>query len=335
MPASSDTGSRNATTRSSSRRSRRLSLSKDEQARNNRLDTLSEAEHGAKANTGFATNAFNVMSNAPPEQRQGLWTNIQKYASSQGIPMDMPAEWDPSMLTDLQLGSGPPSAGGMPKVVGGLNTDVQTGQMFGVHFNPDSEDFFRVDAPGAFAQTPQQVLDMQSQARRREGDIQNAYDMGLTAVKSMGKVNDAVKNLYRAREAIDDGANSGWFNKHLPAFDTATAELREVARGMGIDIINSATFGALSKEELNLALEQGLPRDLSPENLRVFINKKIVAQKKLGDALQKRAQRLMSGQGLSEIIDQDIANKIVRPENVQENDWMLLTPSEQRMFDTL
>ena len=218
------------------------------------------------------------------------------------------------------------------KPVGSTQIDPVTGQVYGVSYNPQTQEFVRSDVDGAIGQTPNQQFEQEAAGRRSETDGKEAYNLGLSAYKAVGDINNTVTGLFDARDAIDDGARSGWFDQHWPAFSTSTAKLKSVARGMGIDIINSATFGALSKEELNLALQQGLPMELDSPYLKDFINDKIVAQRNLAEALENRALVLMSGKGLTEIMAMDKENTIKKPDYLAQEDWLLLSNDQQRAF---
>ena len=78
---------------------------------------------------------------------------------------------------------------------------------------------------------------------------------------------------------------------------------------MGIDIINSATFGALSATELKLALSTGFPQGLNPAETIKYIDDKIKAQDKFRRELLKKTNRLNSGIGFtqwtSEVMEQE------------------------------
>ena len=65
---------------------------------------------------------------------------------------------------------------------------------------------------------------------------------------------------------------------------------------MDIDIINSATFGALSESELRLALSSGIPLGLEGNELKEFLYRKIEAQTLLRNELLRTAQMLSGGQ---------------------------------------
>jgi len=76
----------------------------------------------------------------------------------------------------------------------------------------------------------------------------------------------------------------------------ATSTFQSLAYSLGIDIVNSATFGALSESELKLALATALPAGLNTDaEMRSYIQRKIAAQRKLRDQLYSDARKLASG----------------------------------------
>ena len=308
---------------------------------------LDQAEGVARKKTQFETNKYNDtqsqnfanqayqvmqgMEGRTPAEQQQAYAAILQFGKQKGLN-GLPAEYSPDVLNQLQMSGGQTPGQFSTKPVGSTQIDGTTGQMFGVEYNPQANTFERKDIDGATGQTPSEKLQLEATQDQKNTDIKNAYDQGLLAFKSVGDTNKNINGLYKARDALKKGGKSGWIEQHLPAFTVATAQLKEVARGMGIDVINSATFGALSERELSLALQQGLPMELDEAELIQHINEKIVAQKKLAQALQDRAKRLMSGKGLSELLDEDIANRMVKPDNLDEADWMLFSSQEQREY---
>jgi len=61
---------------------------------------------------------------------------------------------------------------------------------------------------------------------------------------------------------------------------------------MGLDVIGSVTFGALSEGEMRLAMDTAVPRGLQPEQLRSWLSKKREAQQKAAEMLGDAAQFL-------------------------------------------
>ena len=122
----------------------------------------------------------------------------------------------------------------------------------------------------------------------------------------------------------------------MPAFDEATSSLRQAANSLGIDVINSATFGALSATELRLALSTELDLSLPPAELRKQIDKQIRAKDKLRNELIKSARRLTSGIGYSDYIKEYQFIPMVPPEGIDMLMWSKATPTQkQEMLEAI
>jgi hypothetical protein len=88
------------------------------------------------------------------------------------------------------------------------------------------------------------------------------------------------------------GANTGFIASRLPDITAASIELSNVRNQLGLDIVGSVTFGALSEGELALALNTALPTNLDEEALKQHIINKIDAQTKLANYLEEQAKFL-------------------------------------------
>jgi len=202
-----------------------------------------------------------------------------------------------------------------------LQTDQGTGQQYVVTTNTNTGVSTRTNVEGASGLTGKEKLDQgvvadkekeanQSAQRLKEQDIQVARDAGLIAFNDMTSVAKSIVSLTQAKKAVkDDGASVGFAQNWLPAFDAATAELRQIANKMGIEVINSATFGALSETELRLALTTAFPTDLNEKQLLIWIDKKINAQNKMYKALSSKAKKLTSGITMTEFITLNTTDK--------------------------
>ena len=82
----------------------------------------------------------------------------------------------------------------------------------------------------------------------------------------------------------------------------ASIELENVRNGMGLQIIQGTTFGALSAPELAFALDTALPTDKSEAGLRDWITRKRAAQQKLMDEMDK-AMDWLSVNKTSDLLD--------------------------------
>ena len=112
------------------------------------------------------------------------------------------------------------------------------------------------------------------------------------AFAEVGKIKKNLGNIDDAIAAIDAGANSGVIASKLPNVTAASIQLANVRQQLGLDVIGSVTFGALSEGELNLALDTALPSNLAPKDLRAYLVNKKNAQTKLAGYLTEQATYL-------------------------------------------
>jgi len=127
----------------------------------------------------------------------------------------------------------------------------------------------------------------------------SSKQVGL-AFAEVGKIKKNIGNIDEAIKAIDDGANTGVIASKLPNITAASIQLANVRQNLGLDVIGSVTFGALSEGELNLALDTALPTGLAPKDLRAYLVNKKTAQTKLAGYLNEQAKYLSkSGNTLS------------------------------------
>ena len=83
------------------------------------------------------------------------------------------------------------------------------------------------------------------------------------AFELVGKIRTNLGNLDSAVAALDAGATTGKIASQFPNWKASTIELQNIQRRLGLDIIGSVTFGALSEGELSLALETALPLNMN------------------------------------------------------------------------
>lgn len=183
----------------------------------------------------------------------------------------------------------------------GVQVDPNTGQQYVVRTLGDGT-VERVDIEGATGLTPERKARLESTTRLDEADLRRGQEAAQRIFDKSTQIDTQIGRLESALSALDEGASSGWIQNYLPAMDAATADLRATANQLGIDIINSATFGALSEKELSLALSTGLPTGLPEGELKSYIRDKVAAQRKLRDQLRKDARELSGGMGYNEYI---------------------------------
>jgi hypothetical protein len=211
-------------------------------------------------------------------------------------------------------------------------TDPNTGEQYVVATDPNIGDVYRKNVEGATSLTPAQELEMESTAALKEQDIQTAMNAGAKAFGQVESIDAQIDKLYEALGAVRDGAQSGVIRQFLPSFDAATAQLRAMGNALGIDIINSATFGALSAPELRLALSTGLDLSLSGKQLEDHIAAKIRAQTKLRNELYDKSRELTTGIGYSEFIQKNRVVPLAPPPGVDPLLWRNMLPEERQAY---
>ena len=222
------------------------------------------------------------------------------------------------------------SSSGFAPTVSGVQTDPVTGEQYVVITDRDTMQPKRMTVGGASQLTPAQEAELETQNAIRLQDIKFAQETGQAAMGRAEQLNESIEKYYLALDALDQGAKSGLFQSRIAAFDAATAQLRSVANQLGIDVVNSATFGALSESELRLALSTSLDLNLPEPELRKQLEAQIRAKDKLRAELIKMAQDLTSGVGYSDYIKKYQFVPLAPPEGVPIGLWRAATPAEKR-----
>jgi len=125
-----------------------------------------------------------------------------------------------------------------------------------------------------------------SQARQVGKDSASVSGKAFTQVAN---IRSNINNLREVITTVGDGAETGPLVKKLPSFRAESVRLDNIRSRLGLDIIGSVTFGALSEGELQLALDTALPTGLDGPELVDWAKQKISAQEKLADYLEEQA----------------------------------------------
>jgi hypothetical protein len=91
---------------------------------------------------------------------------------------------------------------------------------------------------------------------------------------------------------VEGGAKTGPVHDLMPDFRVATIRLRNIQQRLGLKVIASVTFGALSEKELKIAMATGLPTKLPPKELRKWMVRRREALIKLNNWLEDSALHL-------------------------------------------
>lgn len=110
-----------------------------------------------------------------------------------------------------------------------------------------------------------------------------AFDQILPIRTSLGNIDEAIRLVEQ------EGANTGAVASRFPSITSSAVALDNVQRKMGLDVISSVTFGALSAGELNLALQTAIPLGLGEKELITWLKDRKKSQTKLADYLSDAA----------------------------------------------
>jgi len=224
-----------------------------------------------------------------------------------------------------------------------VQIDEDTGQKYQVVFDSDTMTNVRVDVEGAFGQTSAEKTQQANQTQLDLSDMEEAREAGVRTYDELKSLRKNTNGLMEARELVASGrASVGLFSDKIPAFTQETARLRQVVSVMGINVINSATFGALSERELDLALSLDINMGLPKDELLKLLDDKIAAQEKLYKEVGYMAERLNSGSiKYSDFAKENIQNQrlfdarnVTRKKlDVKDKVWKEMTKKERSAFD--
>ena len=228
---------------------------------------------------------------------------------------------------------------------GAKTSGVQTneaGEMFVVQSQPDGTTkvvpLLNSEGEQIQGRDPAKLIEAELSLKRYDADVSKGVDMAQDAMAQTYAIEG---NLAIYREALDayaDGAKSGVIqNKFLPAFNEATARLRQAAISLGIQAINEATFGALSEKELQLVLSKGLDLNLKGPELQEHIIRKIDALEKLKVEVSRRAAELQSMPYSEYIkkqneITQDNMKYLKKPDEVPRETWAMFNAEARKKY---
>ena len=275
---------------------------------------------------GIAASAANTIQQSQERRTAGLDANktVALLRSKGHIQLADMVAANPSMakealkaLTTRQMGTDFSS-----KNIGSIQTAqedilengvviVKKGGQYTYNQNPNAvtgEQYTIVPLAGS-GLTDAAQNDMILAQKKAEWDMSQGLKKGDEVFSKFNIIDQQIRNFQRAGELVSEGAKTGFIQKFLPSTSAATTELRTIARTMGIDIINSATFGALSATELNLALETAFDQNLTGDALVEYIQNKIAAQTKLRNALMPEVQMLLGGSGLKAYAEYKMDNR--------------------------
>lgn len=141
------------------------------------------------------------------------------------------------------------------------------------------------------------------------------------AFKKVETISTQIRTIDEALGYIDAGAQRNVILNALPDITAEAGGLTAALNQMGLDVVASVTFGALSASELEVARSTAYPPNASAEELKEFLIKRRAALEKLRRYTQDAAQFLLNPNNsrddwykmMQQRRDQEIANEQQNP----------------------
>ena len=123
-------------------------------------------------------------------------------------------------------------------------------------------------------------------------EAKSAAGVAKESFKRIGNIRKNMTNLDKGIRLLSEGAKSGAIEKFLPSIRAASIKLDNLQGELGLDVIGSVTFGALSESELLFAKDVALPKGLDEPELKKWMEDKKAAQQKVLVNLEEAAKFL-------------------------------------------
>lgn len=144
--------------------------------------------------------------------------------------------------------------------------------------------------------------DLEPELTRLNEEAKQAPGIAADYLSQAEMIGSTIRNMSSAIQAIDEGAESGVVYNMLPNITKASAELANAKQKLGLDIIGSVTFGALSEGEMKLAMDTAVPQDLGPVELKAWLTEKKAAQEKMHAAVVEASLHFANGGSMADYV---------------------------------
>ena len=173
-----------------------------------------------------------------------------------------------------------------------------------------NQDSYRVDL-----ETGTVEAEIAGLKKGKEGAFEIAKSQMAEAQKVIPRLVGNIQNYKEGIAAINDGAQSGFFMSMLPSMRRSSIQLDNVVNRLGLDVVGSVTFGALSAGELSMAMSTAAPTSFAPEYLKEWFENRIKAKENLLKVSEDIARFLSDG-------DKTMADYYERKDRLQQNgEW--------------
>jgi hypothetical protein len=325
------------------------------QTRQRALEQDTKFRSDDQKNLDFVRSALRIQSLPDDQKLQALRENRQTIINNDGDTSDTDAGIQLAEAGDFEtlnqginniVASG--ERQGIIEPLGGQNRPTSSAADFATYqgllekaartSNPQDVEFaqqFGMQA-GFERDTPQELANIDVDKESRKALVKQAAEESGKAFEGLSKIRTTIANMNDAVAALDAGAETGPIVSRLPSFRTASIELDNIKGRMGLDVISSVTFGALSESELAFALDTALPTNLEKEPLKAWLKSKIGAQEKLAAELRKAASFLGTpGNTIGDYVNILEADALKKEQENQRADQVGGNQQQNQMQDML
>ena len=179
------------------------------------------------------------------------------------------------------------------------STQLKAGDQYVITYDPNAEGGYSVTKLGTKGVTEREQASLEVTIQEKVADSKLAQNKGLEIDQRISGVSDQLYIMSNMLDLLnsdrpEDEVRTGFFQNFMPTVRAGTATFESMANTLGIAVINSATFGALSATELKLALDTAIPTDLSPAGMKKYIEDKIAVNEKLMNAMLDKQSALLA-----------------------------------------
>jgi len=210
----------------------------------------------------------------------------------------------------------------------GVTVDQDGNTVFN-QLNPDgsvTSKYLRVPKTGEIIKglNPRQLAEFNAKIEKQDRDAKLKEETASEIFGEIQSTQDFQRNFRQALDVIEDAENegvtlgTGLFRKFLPALNSQTTQIRSIQKKLGLGVVSSVTFGALSQSELDLALSTELDLTLKGDELKKDIQKRIRVKGILLDELLSRQDRLANSSSMVEFREKE-NQEILRRREIEKS----------------
>jgi len=263
---------------------------------------------------------------------------LAKDALAQFAKNQLPTNYAPKNIGSIQVAEENMTIG---------DTQLEAGDQYVITYDPNAKDGYSVTKLGTKGVTSKAKAQLDITTADKLADSKLARNKGIEIDQRISGINEQTNIMYNMLDLLnsdlpEEEVRTGFFNNMMPTVRAGTATFESMANTLGIAVINSATFGALSATELKLALDTAIPSGLNPEQMKKYINDKIAVSEKLMNAMLNKQSALLDAGSFKQFQENENARMkenlaIMKqvPEGYSRAKWRDLSSNARRTFLSL